>query len=569
MNHFNKTIIFAFLSLFSILCSFSIKASERPIHGNFIQQWLYDNWSDQQWEEEFAYMQTIGIESVIVADVATFNPYRNSGMWDTYYNSSLPNTYYVNNSLEKIFQKASQHGIKLYIGMGFHPDWWDWGWYLSQASYAQKYFDAMTKSTQIIKEVYDLFQHRYPDVFYGFYCVYEVWNSNSWDDTFSRNQYVDNLSSGFNLVINTLNTINPGMPLVFSPFSRNFPWCASKENTKLFYESFFTKTNFRPQDGMLPMDDVGGGGQTIETVEAWTKMYADAIQNTGNKLHYYANIENFVEPPDDKSWDTVDTPLYGINYWSSAPVGRFVKQLEIAQKYAEKIFSFSFSHYYSPVNNITGFYDAFINYLQTGEIDTEYPSSPSKVYFKMESVLNTADYKYDNILKVTWEGVSDNYGVMRVNLYKGTELVAYRTAVRNDVYYQASEPPFIYYPGYKSDAAQYKIEVVDIWGNETVSPPFEINLSTGSVELPGATFCPSPVSSTEIQSPVCYVNRDKNVECRFESSCDEELYITLFSVTGASLYSGKIKASKGINTFTFPVKSDIPGRFFVSLRMVK
>jgi hypothetical protein len=564
MKYFNKITI-----LFFVLCCFSIKTvgNSRPIYGNFIQQWLYTHWSDEQWEQEFDYMQSVGIESIIVQDVANFNPYRNGGMWDVHYTSSLPNTYHASNDLEKIFQKASLHGIKLYIGMGFHPDWWNWN--LSQAGDAQKYVDAMTKSSQFIEEVYGQFQPRYPDVFYGFYCVYEIWNHETWDQEPARNQYVNNLSSGFNLLINSLNTINPEMPLLFSPFSRTFPWCATKENTQLFYESFFTKTNFRSQDGMLPMDDVGGGGQTLETVEAWTKMYADALQNTGNKLHYYANIENFVEPPADKSWDTPGTPLYGINYWSSAPVGRFVKQLEIAQRYAEKIFCFSFSHYYSPVNNISGFYDAFINYLQTGEIDSEYPSSPSKVYFKKENVLNTATSQYANILKITYDGVSDNYGVMRVNLYKGTDLVAYRVAVRRDGFNQISEPPFIYYPEYSADATLYRLGVVDVWGNETVSIPFEIDLSSGSVELSEGTSCSFPVRSKEIQSPVCYVNRDKNVACLFETSYDEELYITLFSVTGVSLYSGKIKANKGINTFIFPVKSDIPGRFFVSLKPVK
>ena len=561
-----QTHILVYLILPTFFCFFSTKAlgNSAPIYGNFIQQWLYSHWNDEQWEQEFAYMQSVGMESIIVQDVAN----RNGSRWDVYYPSSLPNTHHVNNSLEKIFEKASQHGIKLYIGMGFDPDWWNWD--LSKAGDAQKYFDAMTKSTQIIDEVYRLFQPRYPDVFHGFYCVYEIWNHWTWDQEQTRNQYVDNLSYGFNLVINALDAINPEMPFLFSPFSRTFPWCATKENTQLFYESFFTKTNFRPQDGILPMDDVGGGGQTLDTVEAWIKMYADAIQNTGNKLHYYVNIENFVEPPGDKLWDTPDTPLFGINYWSSAPLERFVRQLEVAQRYAEKIFCFSFSHYYSPVNNIPGFYDAFVHYLETGEIDSEYPSSPSKVFFNMENVLNTATSQNVNILKIRWEGVNDNYGIMRVNLYKGENLVAYRTAIRKDVYNQASEPPFIYYPEYIADAIPYRLGTVDVWGNETVSVPFQIDLSAGYFEFPEVTTsCISLDRTKRIESPICYINRDKNVECLFESDRDEELHITLFSVTGASLYNGKIRAKKGINIYTFPVKNNTPGRFFITLNPVK
>ncbi len=559
MKQLNKIII-----LLLLFCHFPMKASEnaKPIYGNFIQPWLYGNWSDEQWDQEFAYMQSVGIEAIIMGDAA----WRDAGQttWYTHYASNLPNTSQASNDLEKIFQRASQYGLKLYIGMGSDAEWWSWN--LSNETDAQKFFDAMTMSTHFINEIYERYQPLYPDVFCGFYSVYEIWNHVDWNQEQTRGQYAANLSYGFNLLIDSLNKINPDMPLLFSPFATIADWCATKENTQLFYESFFTQTNFRPQDGMLPMDNVGGGGQTVETVEAWTKMYGDAIRNSGNKLNYYANIENFAQPPGEKLYDTESTPLYGVNYWSSAPVGRFVRQLEIAQRYATKIFNFSFSHYYSPVNNIPGFYDAFVHYLQTGEIDSEYPSSPSNVYFAMEIALNTATSQPVDVLKVTWDELSDNYGIMRVNLYKGTDLVAYRVAVRRDMVNQISEPPFIYYPEYSDDAGLYRLGIVDVWGNETISTPFEINLSSGFARLSQGTSCSLPVRTEEIQSPVCYINKDKNVECLFESSCDEELRITLFSVTGASLYSSKIKANKGINTFIFPVKSNIPIRFFVSLK---
>ena len=96
------------LALLSLLLSFPCVAN---IDGTFIQTWLYSYWDDERWDDEIASMKEIGIQEIIMADIAS----RNNGNepWLCNYPSHLPNTNLSANETTKILKHAKKGGIKV------------------------------------------------------------------------------------------------------------------------------------------------------------------------------------------------------------------------------------------------------------------------------------------------------------------------------------------------------------------------------------------------------------------------------------------------------------------------
>jgi len=425
-------------------------------------------------------MKEIGIQEIIMADIASRS--NSNEPWSCSYPSQLSNTSLSADETTKILKQAKKGGVKVYLGLGCDSRWWNWN--LCNDNDYQEFAEAMTMSCKIARELYSTYKTEFSNTFSGFYSVYEIWNHIEWNDPQRRSIYAQRMAEQFNRLIDTLNAIDPSMPLLFSPFATQADWCANIENTQTFYEDFFQKCHFREIDEMLPMDNIGGGGQTLATVNPWCNMYANAVANNNGIPQCNANIESFVQPADSLLYDTNTTPLFGVNYWGSAPIGRFVQQLEIAKNYANKIYTFAYAHYQSPLNNIPGIHKNLAQYLHTGEIDSIYPTLPQKVKYEMVDIENNSSSKH-KVLKLTWsDDFYDEMGILRVNLYKEGKCVAFRTSTRSENGNIAHEPDFLLYPNYsKSDKTQYELGFVDTWGNECKSSPFCIDLDKGENDL--------------------------------------------------------------------------------------
>ncbi len=459
---------------------FSATFCHAKINGTFIQSWLYSSWNDERWEEEISYLKEVGMDEIIMADVASRS--NSNEPWSCSYPSQLSNTSLSADETTKILKQAKKGGVKVYLGLGCDSRWWNWN--LCNDNDYQEFAEAMTMSCKIARELYSTYKTEFSYTFSGFYSVYEIWNHIEWNNPHRRSLYADRMAEQFNRLIDTLNAIDPSMPLLFSPFATQADWCANIENTQAFYEEFFQKCHFREIDEMLPMDNIGGGGQTLATVNPWCAMYANAVANNNGIPQCNANIESFVQPADSLLYDTNTTPLFGVNYWGSAPIGRFVQQLEIAKNYANKIYTFAYAHYQSPLNNIPGIHKNLAQYLHTGEIDSTYPTLPQKVKYEMVDIENNSSSKH-KVLKLTWsDDFYDEMGILRVNLYKEGKCVAFRTSTRSENGNIAHEPDFLLYPNYsKSDKTQYELGFADTWGNECKSSPFCIDLDKGENDL--------------------------------------------------------------------------------------
>jgi len=528
------------LALLSLLLSFPCVAN---IDGTFIQTWLYSYWDDKRWDDEIASMKEIGIQEIIMADIASRS--NSNEPWSCSYPSQLSNTSLSADETTKILKQAKKGGIKVYLGLGCDNRWWNWN--LCNDNDYQEFEEAITMSCQIARELYSTYKTEFSTTFSGFYSVYEIWNHIEWNNPQRRSIYAQRMAEQFNRLIDTLNVIDPSMPLLFSPFATQTDWCANIENTQAFYEEFFQYCQFREIDEMLPMDNIGGGGQTLETVNPWSAMYANAVANNNGIPQCNANIESFVQPADSLLYDTDTTPLFGINYWGSAPIGRFVQQLAIAKNYANKIYTFAYAHYQSPHNNIPGIHQNLTQYLHTGEIDSLYPTLPQKVKYEMIEIENHNSSSSHSVLKLTWsDDYYDEKGILRVNLYKDGKCVAYRTSTRSESGNIAHEPDFLLYPNYsKSDKTQYELGFIDTWGNESKSSPFCIDLDKGDNDLSENTHLMTTNSEfTDYEANVQFIF---NTETNLNVDTEGWYNIACYTLSGVLRKNVNLWLNKGKN----------------------
>ena len=97
-----------------------------------------------------------------------------------------------------------------------------------------------------------------------------------------------------------------------------------------------------------PQDCVGGTSVSLTDMEEWIsqlKMAADSEKG----MRFWVNNESFT--PD----------------FLPTEVSQFIAQIEITEKYAETHITFSWNHYYNPLNNSTAtpYNDALKEYLKS------------------------------------------------------------------------------------------------------------------------------------------------------------------------------------------------------------
>lgn len=447
-----------------------------PVTGTFIQPWLYNNYSEERWEQEFAMMKEMGIEYIIMGDTlncVTGTPITDKSQWKitAYYKTNNSSFIQGRDDVTGFIERCKQHGIKLYLGMGNTSAGWP---YLGSDANGFKEMSEMFAS--VAEDIYTSYYEKYPETFAGFYFVPELYNSSTFDLQSSRTRYVNRLSEGFHIIFDKLNSLNPSLPFIFSPYVNMFggSWVSkTPENIGYFWKELLATAGFRDGDILCPQDSVGAGGADLTNLEDVTKAYKYAVDNCGVDMKLWSNCEIFVQPK-DKFYDNYDG--YG-SYWSSCSVDRMVEQFKIVSKYVERIFCFAVPHYLSPYNTVDGYYDSYKYYLEHGELEKEPPVAP-KVFKTVKQYTNGK-----SILAVYWSGMYDNFGVHRVNIYKDGKLYTYRVATRNE----GASSGEVYPNGfvdidYSFDTkinVTYEFEVIDCSGN--VSERTKLVITPGSV----------------------------------------------------------------------------------------
>ncbi len=228
----------------------------------------------------------------------------------------------------------------------------------------------MEQCNEITTELFNKYKSKYPDTYYGFYFVTELFNTIYMDTDTGIDAYADGLDEMFTTVIDNCNTLDSSMPLLFSPYVNIFGYGYASINIDRFTEYWaevLSRIPFRNGDMICPQDSCGGGGMDKAHLSEWTKAYRNAVDRSnqirGTKLLLGTNAEMFVQPDAER----MQSP-HGISYTGIKDVRDFTTRLETASEYTDSLFCFAYPHHYSPYNTLPEFHQCLTEYLKTGEI---------------------------------------------------------------------------------------------------------------------------------------------------------------------------------------------------------
>lgn len=430
------------------------------IDGSFIQPWLYANWDDARWREEMEILKETGIEYLIMGDVANQNP---DDSWTVFYESELDflQGYYVYNGIDDLLYYCDLYGIKVYLGMGLDTAW---NSDLTTEEGLSANAEYMERCNLITKELYYRYKPLYPDTYYGFYFVTELYNTYYMETDYGTELYTDGLAEMFTPVLETCTALDPDMPLLFSPYVNIFGYGYASVNPDRFTEFWtqaLTKIHFRDGDILCPQDSCGGGGNDVAHLAEWTACYRDAVDRAnsarGTTLLLGTNAEMFTSPDAYRM-----TSPHGISYVGTKTVDDFAQRLEIAQPDTDILFCFAYSHHYSPNNVPEGFHSAFVHYLQTGEIEQNSPKPPASV---TAEIVTAEDAPH---LQLTLAGMTDDTEVGQINIYKNGLLYDYLVPGVNNGQTGLNHAQNVWIDwefDVTADSAVYEFEAEDVCGN--------------------------------------------------------------------------------------------------------
>lgn len=329
-------------------------------NGSFIQESLVLNWDDSRWDKEMQMLKEGGMKYLIYAPALLTNE---QGKVSTTYPSTLTAKKNQNKTLENCLRSAQKNGIRVFIGLNFNDRWWkvdyDASWLIGQ----------MEVGNKVAEELVALYKEKYNDAMYGWYWVWEVDNLNCMT---SERQAI--LARALNTNLDYLTKITPDMPFMLSPFMNHKVGGDAKEYSKM-WKNVFEQTHFRIGDIFSPQDCVGAGGLNLDNLSEWFQNLREAV-NSKPGLKFWGNIETFDQ-----------------RYWTSAPLTRVKKQLDIVNGYVSNIICFAYSHYNSPYVVNPEYHQAYLQYCKDGKLP--------KIN-KPQSVSNVSVQKVSNGIEIKW-----------------------------------------------------------------------------------------------------------------------------------------------------------------------
>lgn len=329
--------------------------------GTFISDWLVRCWDERKWENELSAMQEIGMKYLILAPNILCKADQS---WVANYPTNIEHAKDVYDGIdviENILFNAKKFGMKVFLGLNMDDKWWDNWWDTDVTTSNREWlYDKMQLGNVVADELYNRYRYRYPETFYGWYWVWEFWNSQIMTlNAPGRNQNIETLSNCLNINLDHLSKLDMSMPVLLSPFANMA--LNTAEDVYHMWKDIFAKTRFREGDIFCPQDSVGAGGTKLHQLRGCYAAYKKAA-DTCPGLKLWANNENFEQTD-----------------WSSATLDRFILQLEITSAFAEHNITFAYNNYYSPLNVDKGFHETFKVYIRNGFLPTKLPEMPQNV----------------------------------------------------------------------------------------------------------------------------------------------------------------------------------------------
>ena len=434
-----------------------------PMTGTFIQPWLYSGWSDARWEQEIAEWKLMGIEYLIVGDTFEITLDENNGYAVTHMSASYPTNIEGasrgNDYLTKLYEMCSKHNIKLFIGMGNTTNGWPYI-DLDKEEDVEVFKRVCAVFAAVAEDIYNIYYEDHSDIFAGFYFVPELYNNSAFSNAGTRTAFVNGFAEGLNAVFDKLNSLNPDLPFIFSPYVNIFggSWvCKDFDAISAFWSEALATAGFRDGDILSPQDSCGAGGMSLEYLDQMTAAYRNAVDSCGKDIQLWSNCELFVQPPNEFLYNED-----GLDRWGTATLDRITQQFEIVCKYVDRLITFAYPHYLSSYYCANGFYNSYMYYLENGELEHNAPTAPDT----FRTAKTTVNGK--SVLYVTFGGMYDDFGIARVNVYKNGEFFTYRVAEMGSAKTTNLYPNAFFDSSYDfntKETVTYEIEVIDCSGN--------------------------------------------------------------------------------------------------------
>ncbi len=226
--------------------------------------------------------------------------------------------------MDELVAACETYDFEYYIGLSVE----EYSWWALTCYYDEAYMNHCAETDAfMIKELYDKYHNK--TNFVGWYFAYELFsNPIGWENLWANN---------INTVIAKINEVEANdpvkRPLMLSPFRQII--LGNVTNEYRMWKNFFEKVNFRsgdifcPQDsiGKLPNDDI-----SFKKIYNYLDAMKKAIDEQNKGIKYWVNCELFITPDESAHL-----------YVSDAV--RVERQIKNASRVAEKLVTFSASHY--------------------------------------------------------------------------------------------------------------------------------------------------------------------------------------------------------------------------------
>lgn len=437
-----KTFISCLISFILVLMPFGQKEMpERKtapaFNGTFVQSWLSSTWSDEDWAEEIDAMEKDSVKYLVLQDIANMD---SEGNWTVYYNSAedtfeneTVSTDVVKNALEAV--KGTD--IKVFVGLTMFDSFWTTGMFNGD------YMKVCKITADMLEEIYSLYYSDYKDNFYGWYYTMEL------NNILNCQPMAALAVEGLNLVLDKATEVDESLPVMMSPFTSDY-LSAGKIPAFVQWSHLFSQGHWRDGDIIAPQDAVGAAWIDEDDLVAVWEMYSLAMKNAKADLKLWANCENFtLAIADGILAGSILRPASENVVSVPATLDRFTKQLDIASRYCENIITFSYTHYYSPVNVSSVYIDTYNDYVDNGfTLEDEAPVMADS-FTKAQT---------EDGVELNWEEATDNIGISHYRILRNGEFL--HRAETFDGYHRLS---FVDENGSVNDT--YTIVAVDGAGN--------------------------------------------------------------------------------------------------------
>lgn len=363
-------VVFALFVLAVVVCGFFVggyvankQTTEKYVDGfsgeviyptaDFVQGWMLTDFAAEDYENYFTQLKAAGYDTVIFQYVR----YESNGATSVFYpteklQGAFSGDVYTSNAdvLPTFLDNAEKYNFKVFIGLSVADEWW------SEKNFANNDFCKRLADIDnvMIEEINDLYGHY--DCFYGWYWAYEMLTN--------IHGYEQVWADMINVNLDFLAQLGDDRPLMFSPFIHKMLRGAEGDTYKMWF-NFFQKVKFRKGDIFCPQDSIGKISREEGSYKAYARTikYLRACKNacdTNENLEFWVNCELFATK---NNIDSVNL--------TTADLDRIKTQYVIASSFADKLVSFSFSHYLlekGPNNSAEDkalLFDEYVSYVES------------------------------------------------------------------------------------------------------------------------------------------------------------------------------------------------------------